>query len=58
MTKVTDEDDAPAIADDPRNYDLNNEDVQMSSPELSITANNCNYDSELEPVPVVVPPEQ
>ncbi|KAJ7796529.1 hypothetical protein B0H14DRAFT_3494712 [Mycena olivaceomarginata] len=54
------EDETPAYKkpDDPRNYDLEEEDVQMSSPESSIAADECNYDSGLEPAPAVVPPEQ
>jgi hypothetical protein len=52
---VTDEDDAPATADDPRNYDFKEEDVQMSSPEPPIAANPCNYNSELKLVPDAVP---
>jgi hypothetical protein len=55
---VTDEDEAPATADDPRNYDFEEEDVQMSSPEPPIAADPRNYDSELEPVPEAVPVEQ
>jgi hypothetical protein len=58
MVEVTDEDNAPTLADDPRNYDLEEEDVQMSSPEPSIAADARNYDSGLEPAPAVVPPEQ
>jgi hypothetical protein len=55
---VTNEDDAPATADDPRNYDFAEADVQMSSPESTIAADARNYDLELEPAPPVVPPEQ
>ncbi|KAJ7303801.1 hypothetical protein DFH08DRAFT_825581 [Mycena albidolilacea] len=58
MVKVTDEDEAPTLADDPRNYDLEEGDVSMSSPELSIAADAHNYDSGLEPAPAVVPPKQ
>jgi hypothetical protein len=58
LVEVTDEDDAPALADDPRNYDLEEEDVRMSSPESSIAADERNHDSSLEPTPAVVPPEQ
>jgi hypothetical protein len=57
VVEVTDEDDAPTLADDPRNYNLEEEDVQMSSPESSIAADEHNYDSGLEPAPAVVPPE-
>jgi hypothetical protein len=58
MIEVTNEDDAPALADDPWNYDFEEEDIQMSSPESSIAADDCNYDSGLEPTPAIVPPEQ
>jgi hypothetical protein len=58
MIEVTNEDDAPVLADDPRNYYLKEEDIQMSSPESSIAADDRNYDSGLEPAPAVVPPEQ
>jgi hypothetical protein len=58
MVEVTDENDAPATADDARNYDFNDEDVQMSSPEHPIAADPRNYDPELEPVPDAVPLEQ
>jgi hypothetical protein len=44
VVEVTDEDDAPAAVDDPRNYDLEDEDGQMSSPEPSIVADPRNYD--------------
>ncbi|KAJ7334220.1 hypothetical protein DFH08DRAFT_814246 [Mycena albidolilacea] len=56
--RVTDEDDAPALADDPRNYDFEDEDVQMSSLETPIVTDACNYNPRLEPVSPVVPPEQ
>jgi hypothetical protein len=42
MVKVTDEDEEPALADDPRNYNLKEGDVSMG----------------LEPAPAVVPPKQ
>ncbi|KAJ7826590.1 hypothetical protein B0H14DRAFT_3467598 [Mycena olivaceomarginata] len=58
MVEVTDEDDAPTTADDPWNYDFDDEDAQMSSPEPPIAADPRNYDSELEPVPDAVPVEQ
>ncbi|KAJ7325405.1 hypothetical protein DFH08DRAFT_817083 [Mycena albidolilacea] len=46
MVEVTDEDDAPTLADDPQNYDLEEEDVQMPSLGSSIAADDRNYDSE------------
>jgi hypothetical protein len=55
---VTDEDDAPATADDPRNYDFEDEDARASSSEPPIAADPRNYDPELEPVPAAVPMEQ
>jgi hypothetical protein len=55
---VTDEDEAPAVADDPRNFDYEDEDVRMSSPEPPIAADPRNYDPELEPAPAAVPVEQ
>jgi FtsZ-interacting cell division protein ZipA len=55
---VTDEDEAPAAADDPRNYDYEEEDMRMSSPEPPIAADPRNYDPELEPAPDAVPVEQ
>jgi hypothetical protein len=55
---VTDGDEAPAAADDPRNFDYEDEDVRMSSPETPIAANPRNYDPELEPAPAAVPVEQ
>jgi hypothetical protein len=58
VVEVTDEDDAPATADDPQNYDFEDEDVQMSSPEPLVVADARNYDPELEPAPPAVPPEQ
>jgi hypothetical protein len=58
VVEVTDEDDAPEAADDPRNYDFDDEDVRTSSPEPSIAADPRNYDPELEPAPAVVPVEQ
>jgi hypothetical protein len=57
VVEVTDEDDAPATADDPWNYDFAEADVQMSFPESTIAADARNYDPELEPAPPVVPPE-
>jgi hypothetical protein len=44
VVEVTDEDDTPTLADDPQNYDFDDEDVQMSSPEPPIVADTCNYD--------------
>jgi hypothetical protein len=58
VVEVTDEDDTPVAADDPRNYDFKDEDVQMSSPEPPIAADPHNYDPELEPAPDTVPVEQ
>jgi hypothetical protein len=58
MIEVTDEDDTFATADDPRNYDLEEEDARMSSPELPLAADERNYDPGLEPAPAAVPPEQ
>jgi hypothetical protein len=58
VVKVTDEDDAPAAADNLQNYDLENEDERMSSPEPPIVADHRNYNTELEPVPDAVPVEQ
>jgi hypothetical protein len=58
MVEVTDEDDAPVTADDPRNYDFDDEAMQMSSPEPPIAADPRNYDPELEPAPDAVPMEQ
>jgi hypothetical protein len=58
VIEVTDEDDVPAVAEDLWNYNLGEEDVLISSPESSVMANNRNYNSELEPVPPFVPPEQ
>jgi hypothetical protein len=58
VIELTDEDDTPATADDPRNYDFAEADVQMSSPESTIAADARNYDPELEPTPPIVPPEQ
>jgi hypothetical protein len=55
---VTDEDEAPAAADDPRNDDYEDEDAPMSSPEPPIAADPRNYDPELEPAPDAVPVEQ
>ncbi|KAJ7330488.1 hypothetical protein DFH08DRAFT_815391 [Mycena albidolilacea] len=48
MAEVTDEDDTFATADDPRNYDLEEED-------LPIAADEWNYDPGLEPTPAAVP---
>jgi hypothetical protein len=58
VVEVTDEDEAPATADDPRNYDYEGEDTRMSSLEPPIAADPRNYDPELEPVPDAVPVEQ
>jgi hypothetical protein len=58
VVEVIDEDDAPVAADNPRNYDFKDEDVQTSSLEPSIAADPRNYDPELEPAPAVVPVEQ
>jgi hypothetical protein len=58
VVEVTDEGDAPATANDPRNYDFEDEDVRTSSPEPPIAADPRNYDPELEPVPDAVPVEQ
>jgi hypothetical protein len=58
MVEVTDKDEEPALADDPRNYDLEEGDVSMSSLEPSIAADAHNYDSSPEPAPAVVLPEQ
>jgi hypothetical protein len=46
------------IVNDPQNYELENEDVPMSSLESSIAVDDCNYNPKLEPVPAAVPPEQ
>jgi hypothetical protein len=46
------------LAEKPRNYYLEEEDVQMSSPEPSIAADDRDYDLGLEPTSAVVPPEQ
>jgi hypothetical protein len=56
--EVTDEDDTPAIVDDPWNYDFEGEDVQMLSLESSIAADDPKYNPELEPAPAVVQEEQ
>jgi hypothetical protein len=58
LVKVTNEEDAPPLAEDPRNYDLEEEDIRMSSPESSLVADDRDYDPGLEPAPAVVPPEQ
>jgi hypothetical protein len=58
MVEVTDEDDAPAATDNPRNYGFKDEDMQGSSPEPPIAADPRNYDLESEPMPDVVPVEQ
>jgi hypothetical protein len=55
---VTDEDDAPATADDPRNYNFKDKDARASSSEPPIAADPRNYDPELEPAPAAVPMEQ
>jgi hypothetical protein len=55
---VTDEDEEPALADDPRNYDLEEGNASMLSPEPPFAADTRNYDSGLEPAPAVVPLEQ
>jgi hypothetical protein len=58
MVEVTDEDEVPATADDLRNYDFDDGDAPMSSPEPPIAADPRNYDPELEPAPGAVPVEQ
>jgi hypothetical protein len=58
VVEVTNEDDAPATADDPRNYDFEDEGVRMSPPEPPIAADPRNYDPELEPAPDAIPVEQ
>jgi hypothetical protein len=58
VIEVTDEDDASTAADDPQNYNFDDEDAQTSSPEPSIAADPRNYDPELEPTLAVVPVEQ
>jgi hypothetical protein len=58
MVEVTDEDEEPALADSPRNYDLEGGSASMLSPEPSIAADTRNYDSGLEPAPAMVPLEQ
>jgi hypothetical protein len=58
MAEVTDEDDTFATADDPRNYDLEEENARMLSPEPPLADDERNYDPGLEPVPAAVPPEQ
>ncbi|KAJ7825740.1 hypothetical protein B0H14DRAFT_3468244 [Mycena olivaceomarginata] len=50
VVEVTNEDDTPATANDPRNYDFDEEDVQMSSPEPPIVADVRNYNPRLAPV--------
>lgn len=55
---MTDKDNAPVTADDPRNYNFDDKDVRVSSPEPSIAADPRNYDPELEPAPDAVPLEQ
>jgi hypothetical protein len=58
VVEVTDEDNMSAMTDDPQNYDFKEENVRMSSPELPIAADKCNYNPRLEPTPGAVPPEQ
>jgi hypothetical protein len=58
VVEVTDEDDAPMAADDPRSYDFEDEDVRASFSEPPIAADPRNYDPELEPAPAAVPMEQ
>ncbi|KAJ7305494.1 hypothetical protein DFH08DRAFT_976239 [Mycena albidolilacea] len=53
VVKVTDEDDAPTATNDLWNYDFEDEDGRMSSPEPPIVADPHNYDPELEPAPMI-----
>lgn len=58
VLEVTDKDDISPLANDPRNYNLEEGDVSMAAPKVPIAINKRNYDPRLEPVPPVVPPEQ
>jgi hypothetical protein len=57
VVEVTNEDNMPFATEDLQNYELEEEDASMSSPESSIIADECNYNPDLEPVLPVVPPE-
>ncbi|KAF8154374.1 hypothetical protein K438DRAFT_1778004 [Mycena galopus ATCC 62051] len=46
------------VVEDMWNYNLVDNDVPMPSSELLITADPCNYDPELEPVPAIITSEQ